>query len=220
MNHAADGSGGDKSWGLILMVPACAVLFILFIVLTMIGPDEKKEAEPLQASWFTPTTARGEDLKHKVMVGNCSLCHAYWTGIPDPDVVRPLFAHAVIKLDHGSNDRCYNCHLIQDRNKFTANDGSGIMAENVERLCARCHGLIYNDWKAGTHGVWRGKWMAPAAFEAENFKCTHCHDPHAPKFQFKKYAPPPVWPEHFVLQSGEEPPHPDSSESSTSKETS
>jgi molybdopterin-containing oxidoreductase family iron-sulfur binding subunit len=64
-------------------------------------------------------------------------------------VVRPRFAHAVIQLDHGANDRCYNCHLIQDRNKYAANDGSGIMAGNVEQLCARCHGLIYNDWSAG-----------------------------------------------------------------------
>jgi hypothetical protein len=212
MTNAAAGSGGDKSWGLVLVVPACVALFILFIVLTLVTPDKKTAAQPLEPGWYTPTTARGEDLKHKVMVGNCFLCHAYWTGIPDPDVVRPLFAHAAITLDHGANDRCYNCHLIQDRNKFTADDGSGIMASNVQELCARCHGLIYNDWVAGTHGVRRGQWMAPAVFERQNFKCTQCHDPHAPKFQFGKYAPPPVWPEHLVRRRAEASPLPQASE--------
>ncbi len=203
MNNSAAGSSGDKNWGLVLVVPACAVLFILFVVFTLATSDEPTVAQPLEPSWYTPTTARGEDLQNKVMVGSCYLCHAYWTGLPDPDVVRPQFAHAVIKLDHGANDRCYNCHLIQDRNKYTANDGSGIMHTNVEQLCARCHGLIYNDWAAGTHGVQRGQWMAPGAFERQNFKCTHCHDPHAPAFQFEKYTPPPVWPEQIVRQSTE-----------------
>ena len=212
MNPAADGSSGDKNWGILLVVPACAVLFIVFLALSLIAPGEQKAAEPLEPDWYTPATARGEDLKNKVMVGNCFLCHAYWTGIPDPDVVRPPFAHAAIKLDHGANDRCYNCHLIQDRNKFTANDGSGIMPGNVQKLCARCHGLIYKDWLAGTHGVQRGKWMTPAAFELRNFKCTQCHDPHAPIFQFKKYAPPPVWPKHFVRRSAEVSPLPSASE--------
>ena len=201
MGKSVDTSGGSENWGLNLVVPLCALLFILFIALHLMTSSKKTTSEPLDPSWFTPTTARGEELKHKVMVGNCFLCHAYWTGIPDPEVVRPLFAHIAITLDHGANDRCYNCHLIQDRNKYTANDGSGIMPGNVQQLCARCHGLIYNDWMAGTHGVRRGKWMAPELFELRNFKCTQCHDPHAPQFKFIEYAPPPVWPRHFVRSS-------------------
>ena len=200
MPIAGDGSRGNKNWGLILAVPVCAVMALVFVILSFIRPDTQA-VEPLDPKWYTPTTARGEDLKHKVMVGNCFLCHAYWTGIPDPDVVRPLFAHAAIELDHGANDRCYNCHLIQDRNKYTANDGSGIIPANVQLLCARCHGLVYNDWMAGTHGVRRGNRMAPKALELQNFKCTHCHDPHAPKFAFMINVPPPVWPQHFVRQT-------------------
>jgi hypothetical protein len=88
--------------------------------------------------------------------------------------------------------------LIQDRNKYTADNGSGIMAVNVEKLCARCHGLIYNDWMAGTHGVRRGQWNARTPFERVTFKCTQCHDPHSPRFSFKDFAPPPVWPAKFV----------------------
>jgi hypothetical protein len=198
MGNSIDSAGGSKNRGINLVVPLCAALSVLFIGLTLLTSSQKTGSEPLDPRWFTPTTARGEELKHKVMVGNCSLCHAYWTGIPDPDVVRPLFAHAVMTLDHGENDRCYNCHLIQDRNKFTANNGSGIMHTTVELLCARCHGLIYNDWVAGTHGVRRGQWMTPGAFGLQNFKCTQCHDPHAPQFKFSTFAPPPVWPQHIV----------------------
>ena len=86
------------------------------------------------------------------------------------------------------------------------------MAANVEQLCARCHGLVYNDWLAGTHGVRRGKWMEPAEFELQNFKCNECHDPHAPKFAYKNYTPPPVWPVHYVRHSSEPTPEAQTSE--------
>ena len=35
MNESAAGSGGDKNWALVLVVPACAVLFILFVIFTL-----------------------------------------------------------------------------------------------------------------------------------------------------------------------------------------
>jgi len=185
------------------MVPICLLLLSFFLVSGFRPPEKKVTAEALKPDWYTPVTARGEDLKNKSMVGNCFLCHAYWVGIPDPNVVRPQFVHGTVKLNHGANDRCFNCHHILDRNKYTANDGSGIMHVNVEQLCARCHGLIYNDWQSGTHGVRHGQWLPKTAFDRTNPKCTECHDPHSPVFQFKKYTPPPVWPEHFVRQSAE-----------------
>ena len=203
MNTSPQGSGGTSNWGLIITVPICLLLLIFFLVSGLRSPEKQVTAEVLKSDWYTPVTAREEDLKNKSMVGSCFLCHAYWVGIPDPDVVRPRFAHGIIKLNHGANDRCFNCHHILDRNKYTANDGSGIMHVNVEQLCARCHGLIYNDWQSGTHGVRRGQWLPKAAFERTNPKCTECHDPHSPVFQFKKYTPPPVWPEHFVRRSAE-----------------
>ena len=204
MNTVSDRPRGDRNWGLIIAVPACLVLVIYFLVSGLITSDRQVETKPLNPTWYTPKTARGEELENKVMVGNCFLCHAYWVGIPNPEVVRPKFAHSIIKLNHGANDRCYNCHLIQDRNKYTANDGSGIMPVNVEKMCARCHGLIYNDWQSNTHGVRRGKWSTETLFEIETFKCTECHDPHSPRFQFREYAPPPIWPVKFIRRSAEE----------------
>lgn len=196
-------SGNNKNWGLVIAVPVCLVLLIFFIVTTFATTPEQTTAEPLEPSWYAPITARGDTLANKSMVGNCYLCHAYWVGPPNPGVVRPQFAHHVIKLDHGNNDRCYNCHLISDRNKYVANDGSGIMHQNVEQLCARCHGLIYDDWQKGTHGLRRGKWLVQTGLDVKMFTCTHCHDPHSPKFEFKAYAPPPVWPPNLIRRETE-----------------
>lgn len=204
MKNAGDVSGGSRNWGFIITVPVCLALAIYFLYSAIQPSKSPKPAEALEASWYALKTARGEELKTKVMVGNCFICHTAWIGIPDPDVVRPRFAHAIIKLDHGDNNRCYNCHLIQDRNKYTANDGSGIMHVNVEQLCARCHGLVYKDWLAGTHGVRRGKWSPKTEFERKTFDCTECHDPHSPKFQFKEYAPPPIWPAKYIRRSASE----------------
>ena len=95
---------------------------------------------------------------NKSIVGNCHLCHAFWVPIPtSTQTSQPRFAHANIELNHGSNDRCYNCHQIDDRNNYAANDGSDIMVQIPEKLCERCHGLIYQDWLAGTHGKWTGR---------------------------------------------------------------
>jgi hypothetical protein len=155
MSQTADSSNGSKNWGLVLVVPVCAVMFLLIILLNFLISGKPSASKPLAPSWYTP---------------------------------------------------------VQDRNKFTANDGTGIMPGNAEQLCARCHGLIFNDWQAGTHGVRRGRWLDPDAFELQKFKCTHCHDPQSPKFVFRTYAPPPVWPEHFVRRSLEAQPTTDTPE--------
>lgn len=203
MKHKNNVSGGGRNWGLILTVPLCLVLAVYFLISGLIPTETEDPAKALEPVWYELKTARGEVLKTKVMVGNCFICHTAWVGIPEPDVVRPRFAHGVIKLDHGANDRCFNCHLIQDRNKYTADDGSGIMPKNVHELCARCHGLVYNDWLEGTHGIRRGKWSPQTQFERKNFVCTECHDPHSPKFEFKEYTPPPVWPDKYIRRSAE-----------------
>ena len=203
MQPSAAGSTDKVGWGLLITVPVCVVLAVIFLLTGLKTSGKPVAAKALDPSWYTPRTARGELLKNKSMVGRCFLCHAYWVGPPDPNVVRPRFAHATIRLDHGANNRCYNCHHIYDRSNYTADDGSRIMPSNVVKLCARCHGLKYRDWLNGTHGVRRGKWNARTVFERQTFACTQCHDPHAPRFKFKNFAPPPVWPAKFVRRKAE-----------------
>ena len=183
-------------------MPVCLGLLVFFLVtgIGQSGPDP--HPSPLDPSWYTPKTPRGEILKEKTLVGNCFICHSFM--LPDPAVVQPQFTHKIIKLEHGANDRCYNCHLINDRNMFTADNGSGIMHTTVEKLCARCHGLVYQDWKNGTHGLVRGKWLSASLFDRDVFTCTECHDPHSPAFTFKEIAPPPTWPDKFLRGALEE----------------
>lgn len=197
-----DSDSGKGRWWLIFPLSAFLLLLLFFIFYGTKPPVSPEPIQPLEPTWITPKTARAQILENKTLVGNCFICHMVYA--PDPGVVQPEFTHQVIKLDHGNCNRCFNCHLISDRNKYVANDGSGIMPANVEKLCARCHGLIYNDWLIGTHGVWRGKWSAKTTFDRETFTCTQCHDPHSPRYQFKEFAPPPIWPDKFVRRSAEE----------------
>lgn len=191
--------GTPARWWLYFFIPTAAVLSCFFLFQTFQTPAASAEPELLQPEWYSVATARGEELKNKPMVGNCFLCHAYWVPIPRSNQTsNPRFAHGNIKLNHGNNDRCYNCHMISDRNKYTANDGSGIMAARVETMCSRCHGLIYNDWLMGTHGKWTGMWLPKQKHDRISYTCTECHDPHNPAFRFGVIAPAPVWPEKYI----------------------
>jgi len=186
-------------WWLFFFLPVVLGVSCLFIYKTFAGQPTAPIAEKLKPEYYTVETARGAELKQKSMVGNCFLCHAYWVPIPTTTKTsNPRFAHANITLYHGKNDQCYNCHMISDRNKYVANDGSGIMPQLPELLCSRCHGLIYNDWLVGTHGKRTGKWLVTNSNDWQNYTCTECHDPHNPKFKYNIIAPPPTWPKKYI----------------------
>ncbi len=95
---------------------------------------------------------------------------------------RPMAEHRDIKLDHGNNRFCLNCHHPTNRNAFVDYDGAEIAQADVIQLCAKCHGTIYRDWKAGVHGRENGYWKADAG-EKTKLRCIQCHDPHSPKFK-------------------------------------
>jgi hypothetical protein len=114
----------------------------------------------------------------------CSECHDIF---PSPELPRtPLIQHTHIVLDHGLNDRCYNCHAREDRDRLALYDGTTIGFEDVPRLCAQCHGPAWRDWQHGTHGRTSGFWDVTRG-ERVRLACTQCHDPHAPAFP--AYAP-------------------------------
>ena len=190
---------------LFFFIPAILILSIFLIYQSLILTPAIAEPELLNPSWYTLSTARGSELQNKPIVGNCFICHAYWVAIPRSEQTsKPRFAHANIVLNHGKNDRCYNCHMISDRNKYVAADGSGIIPQLPERLCARCHGLIYNDWLAGTHGKWTGMWQPVSKRDRITYTCTECHDPHNPAYKYQIIAPPPVWPEKYIRSKFED----------------
>ena len=184
---------------LFFYIPAIILLSVFLIYRSLSAVPVAAEPEPLNSAWYTVVTARGTDLQNKPIVGNCFICHAYWVPIPKSEQTsKPRFAHANIVLNHGKNDRCYNCHMVSDRNKYVADDGSDIISQLPEKLCSRCHGLIYNDWLAGTHGKWTGMWQPVSNNDRTTYTCTECHDPHNPAFKYNTIAPPPVWPEKYI----------------------
>ena len=192
-------------WWLIFPIPLFVLLSFYFLYRTFPLAPAAADPAPLKAEWYTLTTARGQELANKSMVGNCFICHAYWVPIPrSTENSRPRFAHANITLNHGKNDRCYNCHMISDRNKYVADNGSGIMPQLPELLCSRCHGLIYDDWLNGTHGKWTGMWKPNKKNDRRRYTCTQCHDPHNPAFKYNVVAPPPVWPDKYIRNLNEE----------------
>ena len=194
-------SSSSSRWWLYFSVPVFLLLGGYFIYLYLVCDSQAIAESPAELSpaWYEVDTARGEYRRNATIVGNCHICHAFWVPIPTSNHnSNPRFAHINLQLEHGANDRCYNCHQIGDRNKYVANDGSSIMGQTPELLCARCHGLIFSDWTMGTHGKWTGSFLPKTPFEQVTYTCTECHDPHTPKFRYHIFAPPPKWPKKYI----------------------
>jgi len=122
---------------------------------------------------------------------SCQECH----GLFDSKERRPgdVKQHAHIRLEHGLNDRCHNCHHVEDRNLLALPGGESLPYGEVERLCASCHGPTYRDWQKGIHGKSRGTWETSSP-EHHRMVCTECHDPHHPAFRPIAPLPPPFKP--------------------------
>jgi len=135
-----------------------------------------------------PRATKGLDLVKSGWTYNCMECHklfpARWHYTD-----RPFNEHKDIKLDHGNNRFCLNCHHPTNRNAFVDYDGAEIAQGEVVKLCAKCHGTIYRDWEMGVHGRQNGFWNARMG-DKTKLRCIQCHDPHSPKFKdMKPHAP-------------------------------
>jgi len=129
----------------------------------------------------------------------CSACHGVFdSAVQDPPI--ELIQHKHIQLQHGMNDRCYNCHGREDRNKLLLHGDIEIGYDQVELLCAKCHGTTYRDWQKGMHGKTLGSWDVTSG-KQRRLKCTECHDPHSPAFDPIVPMPPP----HTLRQGPQDP---------------
>ena len=135
-----------------------------------------------------PRATKGLDLVKSGWTYNCMECHKLFSARWHNDD-RPFNEHKDIKLEHGNNRFCLNCHHAVNRNAFADYDGSEIAQADVVLLCAKCHGTIYRDWKAGVHGRENGFWNANLG-QTTRLRCIQCHDPHSPRFkEMKPLAP-------------------------------
>ncbi len=134
----------------------------------------------------------------------CNECHKLFNSPPVER--RTLTQHTHITLNHGMNNRCFNCHDRNNRERLVLHDGTLLRFDQVPRLCSQCHGTVFRDWQRGTHGKTMGSWDASSGKQVR-LNCNDCHDPHAPAY--KRIAP---LPGPHTLRMGdqsrtEEPPH-------------
>jgi len=155
-----------------------------------VSPVPPRVAAP---AWATdPTPVRQPKLRPEYQVAGytyqCMDCHRI---IPSPaETFRKLTQHTEIRLNHGINTRCFNCHHPTHRNAFVDDFGAEIPWNQPQLLCAKCHGPVYRDWQAGSHGRINGYWD-PARGPQTKLRCIECHDPHHPPFQPLPPAPGP-----------------------------
>lgn len=109
----------------------------------------------------------------------CNECHRVF-GTVESRKVR-IAEHVDLKLNHGNNDNCMNCHHKTNRNAYVTSDGNEIPSNRPEILCSKCHGIVYRDWKIGVHGRVTGSWNSDKK-GWHLLVCTECHDPHDPGF--------------------------------------
>ncbi|MCP3902209.1 MAG: hypothetical protein GY715_01125 [Planctomycetes bacterium] len=109
----------------------------------------------------------------------CGECHDLFPS--GDDAPRERTEHQHVVLDHGLNDRCFNCHDRENRDRLALRGGVTISYEEVPRLCAKCHGPTYRDWQRGMHGRTTGSWD-PGAPNHARLVCSDCHSPHAPAY--------------------------------------
>jgi DNA-directed RNA polymerase subunit RPC12/RpoP len=149
-------------------------------------------AAPVPAWATDPAPVRQPKLvpeyRVSVFTYQCSDCHRI---IPSPqETLRTLGQHTEINLRHGLNTRCFNCHHRTQRDAFVDDMGDPIPWNQPQLVCAKCHGPVYRDWQAGSHGRINGFWDARRGPQTRR-KCIECHDPHTPPFPPMRPAPGP-----------------------------
>ena len=82
---------------------------------------------------------------------------------------------------------CFLCHDRENPDRLVMLDGVVQSYNNATGLCGQCHGLRLKKWKENMHGFQSGGWN----LEQKKYACTHCHEPHNPKFKPMESRPPP-----------------------------
>jgi hypothetical protein len=160
----------------------CAVIFVITSKSVAIPFEEQPAitAEQIAPGAFRVAMTDPPMINIGTLNQRCNDCHSLFKNIRDES--RELTQHTHIELSHGTNDGCLNCHDKENRETLTLRGESSVAFNQVEQLCAQCHGPIYRDWEKGSHGKTIGYWNAELG-ESIKLTCTQCHDPHSPAFK-------------------------------------
>ncbi len=158
--------------------------YLLFFLASISFADLQKSKIELHEGIVDYTPVQGYLRQLKLRRGtlfdySCNECHRIF-GTVGVNKLR-VAEHVDLKLNHGSNDNCLNCHHKTNRNAYVTSDGKEIHSDQPEVLCAKCHGIVYGDWKVGAHGRTSGSWNRRDD-GWRSLVCTECHNPHDPKF--------------------------------------
>lgn len=109
----------------------------------------------------------------------CDTCHESHQAEPFAKRSEELTEwHLELTFAHGKQT-CFSCHAPEDRTKLKLADGERLPFEDVQRLCAQCHGPQARDWRNGSHGGMRGYWDLTKGPRVRG-SCVSCHAAHNP----------------------------------------
>jgi formate-dependent nitrite reductase cytochrome c552 subunit len=131
----------------------------------------------------SPRVATGlTDLHGQAVTVSCATCHSTTTPNPKLRAAEELSEfHRGLSFNHGQLS-CLSCHNSENYDSLRLADGTAVAFENVQNLCAQCHGPQTRDYRNGSHGGMNGFWDLTRGPRTRN-NCTDCHDPHSPQFQ-------------------------------------
>lgn len=123
---------------------------------------------------------------------HCAFCHnGKMVPFPKDKKPRLIAMHQDIvenslQLMHGRGAFwCLDCHNATNRNKLIDHKGNEISFNQPQKLCGKCHGEVYINWRAGIHGKRIGSWVKGG--KKRWWVCTECHNPHT--VQINRFNP-------------------------------
>lgn len=121
--------------------------------------------------------------RNKLLSICTTACHnGEYVAVPKDKKPRPLAMHKDIvpdsmNLQHGRRALwCLDCHNPKNRATLIDNFGEEVSFNQPQKLCGKCHGPIYRDWREGIHGKRIGMWTKGG--KKRWWVCTECHNPH------------------------------------------
>ncbi len=142
---------------------------------------------PIEADYWHAEAVvkpRDEQIDQNKLLSICTTaCHdGKYVPVPTSMEPRALAMHQDIvpdamDLQHGRGALwCLSCHSATQRDKLVDNFGNEISFNQPQKLCGKCHGPIYRDWRDGIHGKRIGMWKTDG--KKRWWTCTECHNPH------------------------------------------